>query len=117
MEQKPQGSQAQGPFRVKITPRAQEDLSEISSGVADTILRLMKNKLSRAPDYFGEPLKGTGGMVWKTKPGKYRVLYVIRFNEKEVHVLAIKNRDSVYRPDQLQTLINLAQEILRPGHA
>lgn len=114
MEPKPQSAQIQGPFSVKITPQAKGDLEEISSGVADTILRLIKDKLSRAPDYFGEPLKGTGGIVWKTKPGKYRVLYLIRFDQKEVHVLAIKNRDSVYRPDQLQTLIKLAQEILRP---
>ncbi len=114
MESKPQGSPTQAPFSVKITPQAKEDLEEISSGVADTLLRLIKDKLTRAPDYFGEPLKGTSGMVWKIKPGKYRILYLIQFDKKEVHVLAIKNRDTVYRPDQFQALFKRAQEILRP---
>lgn len=105
-------AKSQGPYQVKVTPDAVDDLKDISSGHAETLLALINDKLARAPEHFGEPLKGYGGKIWKLKPGKYRVLYLIRYREKDVHVLAIRNRDHVYKPRDLKKYMKEALVIL-----
>ena len=53
------------------------------------------NQLAQDPRQ-GKPLKGELKGYWSFRVGVYRILYLIRDNEIEVHVLRIQHRKEVY---------------------
>lgn len=100
-------------YKVKVTREAERDLEEISPEIARRLLALAAKKLSAAPDYFGEPLKGAEGRLWKMKPGDYRILYLVDFKGRIVHLIAIRHRKDVYRQSKLETYLKIAESLLK----
>ena len=109
MEQDPQAKKIESSFyRVLWATEAREDLPEVPRDIADTIIDKTGQRLSQLPHYVGQPLKGTTKKLWKLRFGKYRLVYSINNKYKEVYILAITNRDVVYRNNAVQGLLRLA---------
>jgi mRNA interferase RelE/StbE len=54
-----------------------EDFKKIDSSQKVRILKVIKKKLSLAPNDYGEPLLGEFKNYWKLRIGDYRVIYKI----------------------------------------
>ena len=112
MESDSQKKIANSEYRVIWHPFCKEDLSEINRGIAEGLMRNVDYKLSQAPLLIGSPLKGMPKLIYKVGyTQKYRVLYIVNQKAKEVWVLAVKNRDTVYKAHQFQHMVNLANNL------
>ena len=96
------------PYRVLWHPAAREDFAPLDAVTVDTLVRSAHDRLARAPQHFGQPLKGTTHLLWRMRWGDYRLVYTIRQASREVWVLGSQRRDIVYRASHLQRLTRLA---------
>ena len=108
MEQEPKKEIGLPIFKVVWHSEIKHDLSKIPPSLADSIVRAVDQRLSRAPQMIGEPLKGTRRLLWKIRFSKYRIVYTINERRKEVWVLSVQKRDLVYRDRHVQSLLKLA---------
>lgn len=108
MEQSPQEKKIENSYQILWSSDARQDLEDIPQSVAETIIEKSAQRLAQLPHYVGQPLKGTTKKLWKLRFGKYRLVYSIHSRFKEVYILAITNRDVVYRNNALQSLMRLA---------
>lgn len=109
MEQDPQAKKIESStYQVLWSSDAREDLSEMPEDIAETIIEKTGQRLVNLPHYVGQPLKGTTRKLWKLRFGKYRLVYSINNKYKEVYILAVANRDIVYRNNAIQSLLKLA---------
>ena len=116
MEQDPQAKKIDNStYQVLWSADAREDLSEIPEDIAENILEKTQQRLAQLPHFIGQPLKGTTRKLWKLRFGKYRLVYSINNKYKEVYVLAITNRDVVYRNNAIQGLLRLAVALHEKG--
>ena len=115
MEQDSQTKKIENPYQVLWTADAREDLSEVPEGIAETIIEKTGQRLTQLPHYVGQPLKGTTRKLWKLRFGKYRLVYSINNKYKEVYILAVTNRDVVYRNNAIQSLLKLAVALHERG--
>src|SRR3989338_6021673 len=112
MEPEPQKKITNSEYRVVWHPSCKEDLSEIGPGIVDGLVRNVDYKLSQAPLLIESPLKGTSKLIYKVcYTQKYRVLYTVNHKAKEVWVLAVKNRDTVYKAHKFQHMVHLADTL------
>ena len=112
MESEPQKKIANSEYRVVWHPSCKGDLSEINSNIAEGLIRNVDHKLSQAPLLIGAPLKGASKLIYKVGyTQKYRVLYIVNQKTKEVWVLAVRNRNSVYKAHQFQHMVHLANNL------
>ncbi|MBI4226847.1 MAG: type II toxin-antitoxin system RelE/ParE family toxin [Candidatus Omnitrophica bacterium] len=110
MEQNPQEEVGVGPPRYKVLwhPDAKRDLSNLSQDIVEHLVEAAQYKLSTAPQFIGQPIKGTTRLLWKVRFSKYRVVYTMNDRAKEVCVLAVGKRDAVYRDANIQSWVKLA---------
>jgi mRNA interferase RelE/StbE len=73
---------------------AEDDLPQIPANLRARIARALETRLTKAPDHYGSPLRGTLKGYWKLGVGDYRVVY--RVAGDEVRILAIRHRKSLY---------------------
>lgn len=73
---------------------AAEDLPAIPRNLQRRIALALEHRLTEAPERYGAPLRGTLKGYWKLRVGDYRIVY--RIVKKEVWVLAIRHRGTVY---------------------
>lgn len=71
-----------------------KDLPRVSGNVKARIRRAIEEKLSRAPQEFGEPLRRSLKGYWKLRVGDYRVIYKIE--ARSVTILRVGHRREVY---------------------
>ena len=71
------------------------DLPNIDASVRKRIFRAIE-KLSKAPEAFGEPLRHDLKGFYKFRVGDWRVIYEIRQNEMIILVIKIGHRREVY---------------------
>lgn len=113
MEQGPaKESLALPAFRVLWHNEVKKDLSRITPSIVEAIVRAVQDRLSRAPQWIGEPLKGTTNRLWKLRFSQYRIVYTIHDRRKEVWILSVQKRDIVYRDRHVQELLKLAVALL-----
>jgi len=109
MEQEPQKKKVGIPaFGIHWHPDIKDDLEDIHPSTATSIVRAAEHRLSRAPLFIGQPLKGTARLLWKIRFGKYRILYTVNTNANEVWILAVQKRDIVYKHKHVESLLKLA---------
>ena len=95
-------------FRVVWHKEIADDFLKINKDIAEKIIENANYKLSRAPLYIGEPLKGTSNRLWKISYSKYRIIYTFHQSAKEVIVLSVQKREVVYKRNHILQLLNLA---------
>jgi mRNA interferase RelE/StbE len=71
-----------------------EDLPLIDRRTKERIRKAIEERLTTAPQDYGEPLRKTLQGLWKLRVGDYRVVFKIV--ETEVWILAIRHRKSIY---------------------
>lgn len=109
MEQEPSKNPVE--FKVLWHGSIKDDLKSLGPEIVQFLIEGAKNKLSKAPQFLGEPLKGTTKKLWKVAYSKYRILYTIMEQEREVWVLSIQNRDIVYKRHHVENLLRIATAI------
>ena len=81
-------------FEIIYHRHAAQDLPSISKDNQNRIKHAVENKLGRAPQDFGEPLRRSLKGHWKLRVGDWRVIYKIE--GKTVIVLRIGHRREIY---------------------
>jgi len=83
------------PFRILYHPAVRkDDISALPKATRDLVRRAIEERLTKAPQEYGQPLRKTLKGYWKLRVGDYRVVF--RIEGTEVIVLAIKHRKDVY---------------------
>ncbi len=95
-------------FKVLWHPDTRGDLGKLSREIRGKIIETATYKLSRAPQFIGQPIKGTKKLLWKIRFSKYRIVYTIAEKTPEVWIVSVGKRDSVYRNEFIQSWIKLA---------
>lgn len=78
-----------------------EDVPALNRDIKDRIRRAIEARLTRAPQDYGKPLRGTLQAYWSLRVGDYRVIY--RIEPPFVKVLQIANRRDAYEAGMLET--------------
>ena len=83
------------PFSLFYHPAVRkDDIPALPKAARDMIRRALEERLTKAPQEYGQPLRKTLKGYWKLRVGDYRVVF--RIEGSEVIVLAIKHRKDVY---------------------
>jgi mRNA-degrading endonuclease RelE of RelBE toxin-antitoxin system len=85
-----------------------KDLLRISRKTAESIVSPANHRLAIAPQFIGEPLKGTTNLLWKLRFSKHRLIYTMNVKAREVWVLSVQKREIVYKDRHVQSLLRLA---------
>lgn len=79
-------------------PAARALAEELPEAVAVAVIDLITGALVASPRRVGKPLRDEMAGVWSARRGTFRVLYRIDDQHREVVVLRVDHRRSVYRP-------------------
>jgi len=90
-------------FGLKYHPKVKEDITKLDSHYKNRIKKAIEEKLTKAPEIFGERLKGTLKDLWKLRIGNYRVVYFI--DGETVFILGIWHRREVYKKLTVETIL------------
>lgn len=109
MEQGPQKNPIGQPvYRVLWHQDIKGDFLKIRRKSTESIASAANHRLAIAPQFIGEPLKGTTNLLWKLRFGKYRLIYTMNVKAEEVWVLSVQKREIVYKDRHVQSLLRLA---------
>ena len=86
-----------GPYRVKITARAERDLGKLPEKMAAACLEFIFGPLADNPYRLGKALRSELAGLHSARRGDYRVIYAIFPNEGVLEVAHIDRRSHVYR--------------------
>lgn len=84
----------QGPYEVRLHHETSRDLASIPRNLADRILAAIDQRLSSAPDRYGERLRKSLRGYWRLRVGDYRVVYSIA--GRQVRVFGVMDRKEIY---------------------
>ena len=95
-------------YKVLWHPEIKDDFVKIPINLRESIVQAAEHRLSAAPQFIGQPLKGTTNLIWKISFSKYRILYTMNAKCKEVWILSVQKREIVYRHQHVLSLLKLA---------
>lgn len=85
-------------WTIKLTPKAEHELSRLERNVAVRIKNTLKNiEALENPRQKGKALTGPLGEFWSYRAGDYRILCKIEDKEIVVLVVKIAHRKEVYK--------------------
>ena len=90
-------------FGIRYHPQVKEDIRKLDKRTKEKVKRSIEEKLTKAPELFGERLKGTLKDFWKLRVGNYRVIFVIEGNT--VLILGIWHRKEAYEKLSVESLL------------
>ena len=83
------------PYELRYHPDVRAiDVPLLNETLKKRIKKAIEDRLTIAPQQYGEPLRKTLKGYWKLRVGDYRVVFKVV--EQEVWVLGIINRKDVY---------------------
>ena len=76
-----------------------DDFKKIGLHHQRKIVRVIRERLTKDPEKYGEPLRGDLKGYWKLRVGEFRVIYEIDRGQVVVHVVKVGFRrdDEAYR--------------------
>jgi mRNA-degrading endonuclease RelE of RelBE toxin-antitoxin system len=87
-----------GPYELVVArPAARAIAEELPEAVAAAVIDLLTGALVSDPQRVGRPLRNELSGVRSARRGTYRVLYRIDDDAREVIVLRVEHRGTVYR--------------------
>lgn len=95
-------------FKVIWHPSTADDLAGLPLNLSSALIDGVTYKLSQAPHLIGEPLKATLNQLWRVEYSKYRAVYNINKNTREVIILAVKKRETVYKAKHIERFLRMA---------
>ena len=88
-------------FEVLYHPAvARQDLPGLNRDTKERLRTAIENRLTRAPDDYGKPLRGELRSLWSLRVGDYRVVY--RIEGDKVRVIQIAHRRDAYKAGILE---------------
>ncbi|NPA14901.1 MAG: type II toxin-antitoxin system RelE/ParE family toxin [Aquificae bacterium] len=90
-------------FGIKYHPKVKEDIKKLDKETKERIKKAIEEKLTKAPEIFGERLKGTLKDLWKLKVGSYRVVFIL--DENTVFIVGIWHRKEAYKKITVEDLL------------
>jgi len=90
-------------FGLRYHPKVKEDIKKLDGYYKNRIKTAIEDKLTKAPEIFGERLKGTLKDLWKLRVGNYRVIYFI--DKETVFILGIWHRREVYKKLTVEAIL------------
>ncbi|WP_028661058.1 type II toxin-antitoxin system RelE family toxin [Nocardioides insulae] len=86
------------PYELVVTPPAVRAIqTALPESVATAVIEFLTGALVEDPRRVGKPLRGDLSGIHSARRGTYRVLYRIDEEQREVVVLRIEHRGTVYR--------------------
>ena len=86
-------------YEIVLTPPARRAIAEeLPEAVVAAVIDFITTALLDSPQRAGKPVRNDLDGIWSARRGKYRVLYRIREDLREVVVLRIDDRRDAYRP-------------------
>ncbi len=79
-------------WEIKYHPDVVDDLEAVGPSAARRIMRVINDKLTRAPLEFGSGLTGNLASLRKLRIGDYRVVYRVKEETVIVYVLTVGPR-------------------------
>ena len=77
-----------------------EDIPGLNHDIKERLRTAIENRLTRAPEDYGKPLRGELRSLWSLRVGDYRVVY--RIEQKRVKVIQIAHRKDAYEAGILE---------------
>lgn len=81
-----------------MAPSAERALERFPEKVAAAVVEFMLGPLLDSPHQVGYELQRELKGLWSARRGSYRIVYEIKDEERQVHVVWIYHRADVYRP-------------------
>ncbi len=72
----------------------EDDIPALSGTIKKRVKAAIENKLTVAPELYGEPLRGSLTPFWKLRVGDWRIVYGIE--KGTVYIHAIAHRRHIY---------------------
>ncbi len=83
-----------GPYQVLFHHEFPKDLENTPANIQGRILKAIEERLSQAPDQYGERLRQSLRGYWKLRIGDYRVVFEL--TNRQVRVYGVMDRREVY---------------------
>lgn len=80
-----------------MAPSAERTLGRLPEKVAAAVVEFMLGPLLDSPRQVGHELQRELKVLWSARRGSYRIVYEIKDEERQVHVVRIDHRADVYR--------------------
>jgi mRNA interferase RelE/StbE len=77
--------------------KVEDDLKKLSEDQQRRIFEAIENRLGKAPEKYGDPLKETLADLWKLRVGDYRVVYEVNDDSSELIIWGIRHRKDIYK--------------------
>lgn len=84
-------------YRSKVV---REDIPSLNRGMKKRVKTAIANRLTKAPQDYGKPLRGELKFSWSLRVGDYRVVY--RLEQKRVKIIQIAHRKDAYEAGILE---------------
>lgn len=81
-------------YRIVYHPKVKDDIKKLNKNQQDRVKNAITNRLQTEPEKYGNPLRRSLKGYWKLRVGDVRVVFKI--SKKEILILAILHRKSVY---------------------
>jgi mRNA interferase RelE/StbE len=78
----------------------QKDIPGLNGDTKRLLRTAIENRLGRAPEDYGKPLRGELRSLWRLRVGDYRVVY--RIERKTIRVIRIAHRKDAYEAGILE---------------
>jgi len=79
---------------VQYSGRARNEIHNLDSTIGILILRAIEEKLVRAPEAFGKPLRRSLRLIRVLRVGDWRILFQLK--ERVVYVVTVRHRKKGY---------------------
>lgn len=77
-----------------------KDLPSLNRDIKSRIRKAIETRLTRAPQDYGKPLRGSLSRYWSLRVGDYRVIYYIE--PPQVKIIQIVHRRDAYQAGILE---------------
>lgn len=98
----PEQARPKSPFELRYTPDVAADIKALDGSVRNQLRKVLEKKLSRDPEGYGLPLRGSLAGFWKHQFGNHRIVYRIYPQHRLVAVCSVGARkqgdaEDIYR--------------------
>ena len=89
------------PYEVLIDQRVEKDLEKVTKYIVEKFLKLLdefeKNPVRPRSGFDVKPMEGYPGDTYRLRIGKYRVLYSVDIENRNVKITSVQHRGDAYK--------------------
>ncbi len=89
------------PYKVLIDQRVEKDLEKVPKYIVEKFLKLLdefeKNPVRPRSGFDVKPMEGYSGNTYRLRIGKYRVLYSVDIENRNVKITSVQHGGDAYK--------------------